>query len=274
MENKNISILGCGWLGLAVAKRFLSEGWAVRGSTRKYEKSAHLQKLGIRNFVIDINPYINGNVPVFLDSDVLIISIPPSIRTQAAGFHVRQIENLVPFIQKSPIKNIIYISSTAVYPDGNRTYKEDDISPEGGWGHADIFFAEEALKANFPDKLTILRCGGLTGYDRLLAKHFAGRKEILGGHSPVNLVHQDDVVEVIHTIIEKSAWGKTFNVVSPLHPTRKEFYTFEAQKYGLAAPEFSDENESPWKIVDGTKIILELDYKFKFNDPRNFTYLV
>jgi nucleoside-diphosphate-sugar epimerase len=273
-DNKNISILGCGWLGLAVSGRFISEGWSVKGSTRKYEKSSLLQKVGIRNFVIDLNPYVNGNVPVFLESDILLICIPPSIRTQAPGFHVRQMENFVPFIEKSTIKHIIYISSTAVYPDGNHTYKEDDINPEGGWGHADIFFAEETLKSNFKEMVTILRCGGLTGYDRLLAKHFAGRQDIAGGHVPVNLVHRDDVVEVIHTIIEKNAWGKTFNVVSPLHPTREEFYVYEAKKYGLALPTFSDENQTPWKIVDSSRLILDLGYNFKFNDPRNFTYTV
>ena len=274
MENKSISILGCGWLGLAFGKKLVSEGWNVKSSSRQYEKTALFQKFNIRNFVIDLNPHVNGNIPVFLDSEILMISIPPSIRTQSAGFHVRQMENLIPHIQKSTIKNIIYISSTSVYPDLDRTFAEGDISKETPLGHADIFFAEEKLKEALQDRLTILRCGGLTGYDRLLAKYFAGRKEILGGHVPVNLVHRDDVISVISSIIEKNIWGKTFNVVAGNHPTRKEFYTFEAKKYGMQAPEFSEETVTPWKIIDNSKLVKELGYNFIYNDPHNFAYLV
>ena len=49
-----ISILGCGWLGLPLAKALLKKKFHVNGSTTTVEKLDVLKDEGINPFLIDI----------------------------------------------------------------------------------------------------------------------------------------------------------------------------------------------------------------------------
>jgi 3-hydroxyisobutyrate dehydrogenase-like beta-hydroxyacid dehydrogenase len=50
-----ISILGCGWLGLPLAKALLENGFAVKGSTTSQEKLSVLENSGIQPFLIALS---------------------------------------------------------------------------------------------------------------------------------------------------------------------------------------------------------------------------
>ena len=78
----NISILGCGWLGFPLAKRFLDAGHSVKGSTTSQEKLVNLQKEGIISYKINLLPEgVVGDLSAFLsDTEILIIDIPPGLR--------------------------------------------------------------------------------------------------------------------------------------------------------------------------------------------------
>jgi UDP-N-acetyl-D-mannosaminuronate dehydrogenase len=113
MSKSSISILGCGWLGLPLGKHFSEKGFVVKGSTTNVEKVLVLEANGIEGFRIQLNPQVVGeNVDNFLDSETLLINIPPRISLQKTDAHVEQISNLLSLIKNAFIKNIIYISST------------------------------------------------------------------------------------------------------------------------------------------------------------------
>ncbi len=61
-------------------------------------------------------------------------------------------------------------------------------------------------------------------------------------------------VKVTNAIIEKDAFGFTFNACSSNHPPKMEYYKQAAINSGLEAPEFIDELKE-WKII--TSINLE-----------------
>ena len=44
---RNVSVLGCGWLGEPLISSFLEEGFSVKGSTTSEEKIEMLEALGI-----------------------------------------------------------------------------------------------------------------------------------------------------------------------------------------------------------------------------------
>ena len=79
---KKISILGCGWLGLPLAKTLIEKGNSVKGSTTSIEKIIILKELEIEPYTISLSANeIKGNINSFLDqSEVLIINIPPKLR--------------------------------------------------------------------------------------------------------------------------------------------------------------------------------------------------
>lgn len=50
-----ISILGCGWLGLPLAKQLIKKGFSVKGSTTSEEKISILKTEGIISFLISLS---------------------------------------------------------------------------------------------------------------------------------------------------------------------------------------------------------------------------
>ncbi len=277
MSKSSISILGCGWLGLPLGKHFSENNYIVKGSTTHPEKLPILHENGIEGFYIQLNPHIVGdNVDNFLHSETLLINIPPRISLQKADAHVEQISNLLPSIKVSTIKNIIYISSTSVYPELNREVFEEDVTSPEQSASPTMVKAENLLKDFCTDlklNLTILRCGGLMGYDRIPAKYFSGWKGLTTGDIQVNYVHRDDVMKVIETIINQEIWNETFNIVSPIHPTRKEIYAKNCEELGFEMPEFVSPIEpQPFKIISPKKWLERSMYQFIYENPLDYYY--
>jgi nucleoside-diphosphate-sugar epimerase len=275
--NKQITILGCGWLGLPLGKYLVDKAFVVKGSTTKSEKLSILQENGIESFLLKLSPQVEcENVDNLLISSTLVINIPPRISLQKVDAHVEQISNLLPCLKVSPIKNIIYISSTSVYPELNREVFEDDVTSPEQSASPTMVKAENLLKGfcqNENLNLTILRCGGLMGYDRIPAKYFSGWKGLTTGDIEVNYVHRDDVIKVIETIIEDSIWNETFNIVSPIHPTRKEIYTKNCQELGFEMPEFvAPQEPQPFKLISAKKWLKRSKYSFIYENPLDFYY--
>lgn len=263
-----VSILGCGWLGLPLGKYLVENGHSVKGSTTSESKMTLLLAVGIEPFLLKFSPQMEGNEIIdFLNSEVLIICIPPRAGKYGEDFHVQQIQSLMEYLPSSSIKSIIYTSSTSVYPDQNREVTERDEIIEN---HA-LIKVENLLKS-LSQNVTILRCGGLMGGERIPAKYFAG-KTINTGKIPVNYVHQQDVIQIITLILESSFWHETFNVVSPVHPIRKKIYLKNCSDFGFSIPIFEDPTEPiPFKIICPQKLISETGYKFLYADPLDFRY--
>jgi nucleoside-diphosphate-sugar epimerase len=263
-----ISILGCGWMGLPLAEHLLKEGFAVKGSVSHSEKIERLKQKGILPWQIQISDTeITGeNLSGFLASEILVINFPPARREDIVEYHTGQMTQLINAINKSAVKYVLFISSTSVYPELNRTITEaDTFEPTKGSGKA-LIAVEHLLSSQTGFKTTILRFAGLIGYDRQPGRFLSGKKNIENGDGPINVIHQDDCILLISKIIQQSVWGEFFNACADIHPTRKAFYTLAAEKIGLPLPEFID-GKTNFKIVNSDKIKSRLGYSFKYPNP-------
>jgi len=90
----------------------------------------------------------------------------------------------------------------------------------------------ENLLRNFKHT-TIIRFGGLIGPNRHPVYHLSKKEKLDNGDELVNLIHLNDCIYMIKTIIEKEYWGELFNGVYPYHPTKKEYYIHEASLRGI-----------------------------------------
>ncbi|PLK42516.1 NAD(P)-dependent oxidoreductase [Emticicia sp. TH156] len=270
---KTISIIGCGWLGLPLGAYLSEKNYLVKGSTTTPEKLSKLQQNGIEPFVLKLNPEPEGGqLDKLLDSEILIINIPPRISKQKTDAHVEQVAHLLKAVRMSAVKKIIYISSTSVYPELNREVVEADVQTPGESASPTMVKAENLLKDFIPG-VTILRAAGLMGYDRIPAKYFAGWEGLTTGGIPVNYIHRDDIIRIIETIIEQDIWGETFNVVSPEHPVRREVYLRNCEEFGFDVPEFSEPaTPQPFKVINPDKWLERSGYRFLFKNPLDFFY--
>ncbi len=262
---KQVSVLGCGWLGLPLAKSLQEKGFLIKGSTTSLEKIPVLQKSEVQPFQIELSEQaIKGEINLFLQNcELLIIDIPPKLRNNSSENFVKKIHNLIPFIENSKIEKIIFISSTSVYADDNSVVTEATKPQPNTESGKQLLTVENLLISNSNFKTTVIRFGGLIGENRHPVKFLAGRENLENPDGPINLIHQTDCIGIIETIIEQNCFNEIFNAVAPFHPTRKEYYSQKALELHLPLPKFEDAKPSVGKIISSGKVERILNYTFQ-----------
>ena len=259
-----ISILGCGWLGLPLAKSLLQNGFSIKGSTTSLEKISLLESEGITPFLVRLEEQqISASVADFLaDSQILIINIPPKLRGGSTENFVAKITTLLPFIENSTVEKVLFVSSTSVYGEDNEFVSEVTVLNPDTEGGRQLAIVENVLQKNSRFQTTILRFGGLISDERNPVRFLSGRENIENPDAPINLIHQDDCIGIIEKIIALNSWDETYNAVAPFHPTRQEYYTQKATELNLALPKFAALNTIVGKTILNNKVIEVLDYSF------------
>lgn len=259
-----ISILGCGWLGLPLAKSLSAKNHELKTSTTSPEKIEMLEDLKLHPYLITISDRIEGAISSFLhDAEILIVDIPPKLRNGKNENFIAKIKNLIPEIEKSSVSKVLFVSTTSVYDDDEifrNITEETPENPETESGKQ-ILEAEKLLFENTNFQTTSIRFGGLYGEDRHPVHYLSGKSGIANPEAPINLIGLKDCIGSIEKIIEKEAWNEVFNVVNPEHPSRKDYYNGKAKSLGLPLVEFNEEKISVGKIIDSSKLE-RLGYEF------------
>ena len=248
-QENTISILGSGWLGQPLAETFKKAEYCVHLSTRSLDKAKQLEALNVEPYIVDIENLIDTIQP-FLNAEILIINI--TCKALSAYQH------LLSEIENSPIKKVLFISSTSVYPSHYGLCKEDEpLTEETNLRCIEKLFAEST---HF--ECTVIRFAGLIGAKRHPGRFFASGKSVKDGNGKVNLIHQDDCLKLIDTIIAQKAWGEIFNGCADNHPTKKDYYCSMASSLGYSEPECMILENSATKVVCNQKIKNKLGYEF------------
>tara|TARA_R110000850_G_scaffold271031_2_gene404919 strand:+ start:317351 stop:318151 length:801 start_codon:yes stop_codon:yes gene_type:complete len=260
-----ISILGCGWLGLPLALSLQRNGYTIHGSTTTEKKLETLKEAAIQPYLIHLTEdTVEGDMQSFLnESHVLILDIPPKMRSDPSRTFSDKIRVLIPFIEASTVKRVLFVSSTSVFGDGQGTVNEESAPLPDTASGKELLKSEKLLTENPHFQTTILRFGGLTGNDRHPVKYLAGRSNISGANAPVNLIQQEDCIGIIEEIIHRGSWGLVFHGVHPEHPSKKVYYTRKAVECGLEPPQFKEEAHTDYKTVDSINLGKYLHYRFK-----------
>ncbi len=233
------------------------------------EKINELETTGIQPYYVKVEPgSLEIDYAAFFNTDVLIISIPPRRVENIEEIFPKQIKQVIHYIEKLKIKKVLFLSSTSVFENSNVTVREgEEGNPVKPSGQA-LLKAEQMLMNLKEARTTVLRFGGLIGYNRNPARFLLGKKGV-SANTPVNLIHRDDCVKIITEIIEKEVWGEIFNACSPGHPTKKDFYKRAAKIGDLPVPEFVDVIEN-FKIVNSDKLVKKLNYTFQYPNPMDY----
>ncbi len=263
-KKKVINLLGCGWLGYPLALDLISRGFIVKGSTTSPEKIPVLKASGIDPILVQFDQYHpEPDLTELLDGDILIVSVPPGRRNvEGPDNYKRMGEILSSQIPGSSISKLIFISSTSVYSDSNSVLTESsEISPQTTSGKI-IAEIEKSLLA-LPIQVIILRLAGLFGPGRSPGRFFSGKTNIPNGFAPVNMIHQEEAISLINSLIDSNTSKGIYIGSTPSHPTKEEFYTLATRLDKLTEPEFIAEKLN-WKIVESERVEKELGFSYRF----------
>lgn len=268
-KKKTISVVGCGWLGLPLAKKFVENGFIVKGSTTTSSKLDSIRSCGIEPHLFKLNPNEDSFDMGLFDAEVLIVNIPPSRKIDnIQEYYPEQIATVLSLAKKGTIDYILFVSSTSVYPDKNRAMSETDTDPSNTKkaGKA-ILEAEKVLSDQFGLNLTILRLCGLYGPNRHPGRFLAAKKLNSHPRDRVNMIHQADCVNIILRIVLDNIWGETLNACSGIHPEKESFYHLATKSLGLIPPQFNSEAHPSTRTIDSSKLKRLISYDMIYPNP-------
>lgn len=252
-QKTKISVLGCGWLGKALAEVLVQKGYSVNGSSRKETVLQSLAALGVNPHYIDLSALDSNSA--FWQCDVLISTLTPQDEAL--------LENVKECIAQNKITKVLITSSTSVYTDEDKVMTEDDaVHQKSMHSGRDLLKLEKIFTEDKRFHTSVLRFGGLFGGGRNPAQFFGGRA-IARPDGWVNMSHQRDAVKACVAVVEQEAFPRVFNLVSPEKCSRKAFYERAFALQGKQAV-FGEELGSPGKRISSKKIMDELKYEFVY----------
>jgi hypothetical protein len=263
---EKISVLGCGWTGLPVAKELNARGYVVKGSTTRIGKMGEVALSGTIPFIVLASPTLEGErLSAFLDCSTLIITMPPPKKEGQPDWATLVHKSIIRNAIASGVKKVVLFSSTSVYPNLNRAVKEEDaVNQASAHSGIDIKAIEDLYLAQDAFEVLVTRFGGLFGPGRHPGRFMRNGNSISCSESPVNLVHQTDVVNAVLYLIQQGCKG-IYNVCSPEHPTRNVFYSAAFKDLGMEGIE-GDQKSCEFKEVSSEKLI-EAGYQFYYSNP-------
>lgn len=267
---KSVAIIGLGWLGFPLARYLQSLGWEVKGSKRTHEGVERMRLQRVESYYLELTPEVNADpddLEALLNVDSLVINIPPSEYFFDLNSYVLGIENLLTEALLHNVQHIVFISSTSVYPMISGVFDEEYLpTPTSDVGKALLEIEQRLLELKDID-VDIIRFGGLVGEDRHPVHHLSGKENLSDGLQTVNLVHLTDCLRAIQLLLETPTYQRCFNLVAPVHPMRKDFYTKAAEKLALPLPHFNEDDNVMERIIAANKICHELDFVYQYPDP-------
>lgn len=270
-------IIGCGYLGQRVARRWRQSGDDVAALTRSVERAEEFRAQGIEPVVGDVlDPESLRNLPE-AGTVLYAVGYDRSAEPSKADVYVNGLQNVLNALNGN-FERLIYISSTSVYGQSHGEIVDEESACEPTTDSGRICInAEQVLRQSIPagdDEATpglwVLRCAGLYGPGRLLRR--AGQlrsREPLGGNplAYLNLIHIDDAVAAVEACDNHSGNGATVLVCDGEWLARRDYYSTLSRLSGAPAPVFREqENASAGlnKRCDNSRLRNELGVRLRY----------
>jgi nucleoside-diphosphate-sugar epimerase len=270
-------VVGCGYLGTRVARRWIAAGDRVFGITRSPNRAAELEAAGITPIVYDVTTGPGSAavqtlraLPPF-DTVFWAVGFDRASGTTHRDVHVDGLGRLLDALAGSP--RVILSSSTGVWGDegGGVVTEETTTNPSREAGQV-LVEAESLLRSHSKGPGVALRFAGLYGPDRLprLDDLRAGRPIAADPDSWLNLIHVDDAATVV-CAVAAAANPRPLYVVSDGHPVlRRDWYGHLAAITGSPEPTWNPSlprTRGADKRVDPARLYSDLAIPLAHPDP-------
>lgn len=211
-------------------------------TTRSLERAQEFQAQGLSPIILDVTQPIEEALPE-IETVVFAVGFDRSSGHNIENVYVHGLHRLLGMLPAS-VQKLIYVSSTGVYgsTQGEWVDEETACQPTRDGGKA-CLAAEQLLQNHdvWRDRTIILRLAGIYGPDRLplVAKLQAGEPLPVDPLGFLNLIHVDDIVQVIRSVDDLIAPPELFCVSDGNPVKRSDFYAHAATLLEIQPPIFS-----------------------------------
>jgi len=265
----NIAIIGCGYVGYAMAKYWQQKmTFVVTATTTTPERIPELQTVAQKVVIAQGNDAETLQA-VLQNQDVVLLSVGAKGANLYEQTYLETAKTLVAILPQLPnIKQIIYTGSYSVYGDRNGVTVDEDTLVEPTHPQGIILReTEKVLLAATSEKLRvcILRLGGIYGNNRELIKIFgrvSGTTRPGNGEDITNWIHLDDIVGAIEFARQQRLQG-IYNLVDDAHLSSRELLDTLFTKHKLPNVQWDSSQKSnrPYNATVSNQKIKDAGYK-------------
>jgi nucleoside-diphosphate-sugar epimerase len=231
-------IIGCGYLGRRVARRWIAQGDAVFALTRSADRARLFRESGIEPLVGDVTEAASLAGLPEVETVLYAVGLDRGAGKSQREVYVGGLANALSRIAGT-IRRFVYISSTSVYGQNTGEWVDEssECRPDSENGKV-CLEAEQLLRSRLPEA-NVLRLTGIYGPGRLTARIAALRAGVTLEGNPdawLNLIHVDDAVVAILACERHGTPGATYLVCDDQPVRRMEYYQLLASLIGAPPP--------------------------------------
>jgi nucleoside-diphosphate-sugar epimerase len=233
-------IIGCGYLGIRLARLWSQEPTPLFATTRQASRADAFREQGLLPVRWDV---LEGGDPLpKVDTVVYAVGYDRSQSSSKRAVYVDGLRNTLAHLPRPG--RFIYVSSTGVYGDHQGNWIDESTPPapldEGG---AACLEAEKMLQdfaAQNDWQINILRFAGIYGPGRVIGVEGLRKGQPIAGNPDgwLNLIHVEDGARVIDAASRRAGDGATYLISDGQPVLRGDFYTYLARQAGTPAPVF------------------------------------
>ncbi|MGA9401813.1 SDR family oxidoreductase [Haladaptatus sp.] len=263
----NVGVLGCGYVGLALARGLLADGHDVVGVRRSQDGLRAVEEVGADAVQADVTDADSlASIP---DVDVLVYAVSADGRDSEAA-RTAYVDGLRTTLdhfagRNSPPERIVYTSSTGVYGDRDGEWVDESTPLEPRTEREEILAeAEEIVQEDRGWEWTITRFSGLYGPDRYRLEQYL---EGAVSDRYLNVIHRDDAAGVIRYLLETGNGRNEVVLATDDEPIRKPVLAdWLADECGVSHPpraEPTSERARASKRCSNEKL-REMGYEYRY----------
>ena len=235
-----LAIIGCGYVGSAVARLWHQSGHEVTVTTTTPAKQQQLQAIATKVAVVTGND-LTGLKQIVADRDVVLLSVGSKQRTPEAyrQAYLETTQNVIAAIRAtSRVQQLIYTSSYGILKDKSGATIDETVTVEPKDEFGAILHQTEQELLSVPESefyTCILRLAGIYGPGRELIKIFrrvAGSTRPGRGQEYTNWIYIEDIVRAIDFVRAKQLRG-IYHLNSDEVLTLEEFFQRLFQAHDL-----------------------------------------
>ncbi len=248
--SKKITILGCGYLGRALAEASLAMDWEVSAFTRNEATAKDLRKAGVHYVVVGRLEDKAWHSKLNFEQDYIVNCVgaaAPNLDGYRQSY-LEGLQSISEWLAHDHRCTFIFTSSTSVYPQSQGELVDETFSNSGVSERGKILLEaeEECMALNSVKRRSfVLRLAGLYGPGRHLLIDKVKRGETMSGSGSriLNLIHREDAVRAIIQVLKQTnpEVGKIYNVSDNEWAKRREIVNWIAESLGLPKVAFDDQ---------------------------------